>query len=313
VDEIFAHPYTYAWALRCLHPPPGADIDVDRAHLASLAAAAASRADIPAELPVPVRDGYAHLPTVGTIAVGSRLDRARVVTITPGRRPAVRGGGRWRAARYLGDPPFGRLAVEDLDPFRDCQQWPATGRLSPAEWRAWRRDLAAAGQHLAGTVPGYARGLLAGLRAVVPLRPSGAGSRSASARQAFGAVAIARPGGQAPDGQLGELLLHEFQHVKLNVLLDLQVLVRPESRILFRVPWKDEPRPPEAALHGTYAYLALAHLRRAEGPATRATYLRYRSWVCRGAEDLLKAAGVLTPAGQRFVGGMLAAAEDAVP
>jgi uncharacterized protein len=313
VNEIFAHPYTYAWALRCLRPPPGADTDLDRAHLASLAAAAAFRAGISAELPVPVRDGYAHLPTAGALAVDSRLDRARVVTITPGARPAMRGGGRWRAARYLGGPSFARLAVEDLDPFRDCQQWPATGRLSPGEWRAWRRDLAAAGQHLAGTVPGYARGLTASLRAVVPLRPAAASTRSASARQAFGAVAIARPGDDAPDGQLSELLLHEFQHVKLNVVLDLRVLLQPGSHVRLRVPWKnDEPRPPEAALHGTYAFLALTHLRRAEGPAARGTYLRYRSWVCRVADELIQAAGVLTPAGQRFTGGMLAAAEDVV-
>jgi uncharacterized protein len=313
VNQVFAHPYTYAWALRCLRPPPGADVDLDRAHLASVAAAAAFWAGISAELPVPVRDGFAHLPTAGAIAVGSRLDRARVATITPGGRPTVRGGGRWRAARYLDDPAFGRLAVEDLDPFRDCQQWPATGRLSPAEWRAWRRDLAAAGQHLADTVPGYAQGLPAGLRAVVPLRPAPASTRSASARQAFGAVAIARPGAEAPDGQLSELLLHEFQHVKLNVLLDLRVLLQPESPVRLRVPWKNhEPRPPEAALHGTYAFLALTHLRRAEGPSARVTYLRYRSWVCRVANDLIRAPGVLTPAGQRFAAGMLAAAERAV-
>jgi uncharacterized protein len=314
VHEIFAHPYTYAWALRCLRPPAGADIDLDRAYLASLAAAAAVRAGITAELLVPVRDRHVHLPTVGVVAAGPRLRRAEVVTVTPGRRPALRGGGRWRAARYLEEPPFRRLAVEDLDPFRDCQQWPATGRLSPTEWRAWRHDLGEAGRHLANTVPGYAQGLLAGLRAVVPLRPAPASTRSASARQAFGAVAIARPGEHAPPGKLSELLLHEFQHVKLNVLLDLRQLVQPGSRARFGVPWKDdELRPPEATLHGTYAFLALIHLRRAEGPASRATYHRYRSWVGRVAEDLLAATDALTPAGQRFVGGMAAAAESGGP
>ena len=313
VDEVFAHPYTYAWALRCLRPPPGADIDLDRAHLASLAAAAAFRAGIPAELPSPVRDGYAHLPTVGAITADPGPGRTQVVTVTPGRRPTARGGdGRWRMARYLNGPPFLRLAVEDLDPFRDCQQWPAADRLSGPEWRAWRRDLAAAGQHLVGTVPGYARGLVAGLRAVVPLRPAVASTRSASARQAFGAVAIARPGGHAPNGELSELLLHEFQHVKLNVLLDLHVLSHPGSRARFRVPWRDEPRPPEAALHGTYAFLALTHLRRAEGRASRAMYLCYRSWVCGAADDLLRATGVLTSTGERFVTGMAVAAESAV-
>ena len=162
-------------------------------------------------------------------------------------------------------------------------------------------------------LPGYARGLLAGLRAVVPLRPAPAGTRSASAWQAFGGVGIARPGAHAPAGELSELLLHEFQHIKLNVLLDLQQLVQPGSRARFPVPWKGgEHRPPEAALHGSYAFLALVHLRRAEGPASRATYHRYRSWVGRVTEDLLRATDVLTAAGQRFVGGMAAAAESGV-
>ena len=313
VNEVLAHPYAFAWALRCLRPPPGADTDLDRAHLASLAAAAAFRAGIPAELAAPVRDGYVHLPTVGAIAADPGPGRTQVVTVTPGQPPTPRGGGLWRTARYVNDPPFRRLIVEDLDPFRDCQQWPAAGRLSLSEWQAWRRDLAAAGQHLAATVPGYAQALAAGLRVVVPLRPAAASSRSASAWQAFGGVAIARPGDHAPHGELSELLLHEFQHVKLNVLLDLHELTQAGSPVRFRVPWRrDEPRPPEAALHGIYAFLALTHLRRAEGRAARATYLRYRSWVCGVADDLLRASGVLTSAGERFVSGMAVAAEDAV-
>jgi uncharacterized protein len=312
VEEVLAHPYTYAWALRCLRPPPGADIDLDRAHLASLATAAAFRAGIPAELPSPIRNGYAHLPTVGAIAVGPDPGRTQVVRVRPDAQPTARGGGRWCTARYLTGPPFRRLAVEDLDPFRDCQQWPAADRLSLQEWQAWRRDLAVAGQHLAYTVPGYARGLVAGLRAVVPLRPVVGSTRSASARQAFGAVAIARPGDHAPNGELSELLLHEFQHVKLNVLLDLYILSQPGSGARFRVPWRHEPRPPEAALHGTYAFLALTHLRRADGRTARATYLRYRSWVCGVAADLLRARDVLTPMGERFVSSMAVAAESAV-
>lgn len=313
VDQVFAHPYTYAWALRCLRPPPGADPGQDRAHLAGLAAAAAFRAGAPAELPVPVRDGYVHLPTAGAIAAGPGPGRTQIVTVAPGGPPTVPGRSRWYPVRYLNDPPFHDLAVEDLDPFRDCQQWPAGDRLSAAEWQAWRREATAAGQHVAGTVPGYAAGLVAGLRAVVPLRPAAAGTRSASAWQAFGAVAIARPGEHAPRGELSELLLHEFQHVKLNVLLDLYALVPPGSSARFSVPWRPgELRSPEATLHGCYAFLALAHLRQAEGPASRASYLRYRSWVRDTAGELLSTTGALTPAGERFAGGIAVAAESAV-
>jgi uncharacterized protein len=308
VLEILALPYTYAWAVRCLRPPQGGQADRDRAHLASLAAAAALRAGVAAELPLPVRDGMVHLPAAGAIAAGSGHGPTEVVTVTQDGRVAARGGGRWLEARYATGPPFSRLAVEDLDPFRDCQDWPATGRLPTVEWLAWRRSLAAAGKHLAAALPTYARVLGAGLRAVVPLHPAATHSRSATARQAFGAVAAALPGESTEPGELGSLLLHEFQHVKLNALLDMYELFDPAYSGRLRVPWRQDPRPVEGALHGTYAFLALTHLRRSSGQADRSGYLRLRSWVCAVAEAL-SATGALTCDGERFIAGMAAAAE----
>ncbi len=303
VLEILALPYTYAWAVRCLRPPPDGQADRDRAHLASLAAAAAIRAGVAVEIPLPVRDGMLHLPGAGAIAADSRTEPTEVVKVTLDGRVIARGGGRWLKARYATNPPFSRLAVEDLDPFRDCQDWPATGRLPAAEWLAWRRGLAAAGKHLAKTLPAYAEVLTAGLRAVVPVRPAATHGRSATARQAFGAVAVALPGESSGAGELGSLLLHEFQHVKLNALLDMYELFDPWYKKRLRVPWREDLRPVEGALHGTYAFLALTHLRRSEGRASRAEYLRLRSWV-RGVAEALSATGALTRDGERFVAGM---------
>jgi uncharacterized protein len=309
VNDVLAHPYTYAWAVRCLRPAARNDADIDRAHLAGLALAAALRAGVAAELPCPVRDGYVHLPLAGSIAAGPGRGRIRLVTVAPGRPPATSGGGRWHPARYIGEQPFPGLAVEDLDPFRDCQSWPAAPRLSPSGWHRWRHDIIAAGTHLTETVPGYARVMAAGLRTVTPLRSVAGGRRSATARQAFGAVAIARPGAGVPPAELAELLLHEFQHVKLNVLMDLRPLSYPGSAVRLRVAWRDDPRPPDAVLHGTYAFLALVHLRRAEGPAGRGTYLRYRSWVHDALTALLSHSEMLTPDGLRFVASLAEAAE----
>lgn len=311
VREIFAHPYTYEWAWRCLRPPADADSDLDRAHLANLAAAAAVRAGTPAELQVPVRRGQVHLPTVGAIAVRSGQGATRLLSLAPGRQPMVRGGDRLRRVLLVATAPFQHLAVEDLDPFRDCQEWAAADRLPISEGQAWQRDLAAAGRHLVAAVPSYARVLGQGLRAVVPLRPGATGSRSATAAHAFGAVAIALPGPRASRGELSELLLHEFQHVKLYALLDLYRLHNPGYRGLLRVPWRNDPRPVDGVLQGTYAYLALIHLRQAEGRAGRPRYLRYRSWVQQAISALHAADGALTPAGRRFVAGMEAAAESA--
>jgi uncharacterized protein len=309
VERVLAHPYTYAWALRCLRPPLGADRDLDRAHLAGLAAAAAFRAGAPASLPVPVRDGYTHLPTVGALA-DPGAGRTRVLSIVPGPWPRTQGGP-WLDGRYVTCPPFRMLAVEDLDPFRDCQEWPAAGRLPDWQWRAWQRGLATAGAELTEQVPAYARVLGTIARAVVPLRPApGDERRSATARQAFGAVALALPGGQLADGALSELLLHEFQHVKLNALLDMYELFHAGYRRRLRVPWRDDPRPVEGVLHGCYAFLALAHRSRAQRPAGRVGYLTYRSWVSGAATALLAADGALTDSGRRFVTGVAAAVDS---
>ena len=312
VFEILALPYTYAWAVRCLRPPAGADVDRDRAHLASLAAAAAIRAGIAAELPLPVRDGMLHLPMEGALAASADRGTTEVVTVTPSGCATARGGGGWLKARFTTSAPFSRLAVEDLDPFRDCQDWPATGRLLESEWRSWCRGLTAAGKHLTVAVPAYAGVLGAGLRAVVPLSSVATHARAATARQAFGAIAVALPRESGSARELAVLLLHEFQHVKLNALLDLYSLFDPEYPGRLRMPWREDLRPVEGALHGTYAYLGLTHLRRAEGLAGRTEYLRFRSWVCSAAEAL-SASGALTREGRRFVAGMATAAQGAGP
>jgi uncharacterized protein len=303
VREIFSHPYTHAWAIRCLSRSADGDRDLDRAHIAGLAAAAALRAGATVELPLPIRDGRLHLPTMGALQAETGSARTAVICVSPAGLKAG-GCGTWHTVRRVSGPAF-RVALEDLDPFRNCQEWPAADRLSAADWRIWRHDLSLAGQWLATALPAYASTLIAGLRTVVPLRPGAAGDRSATARQAFGAIALGLP---REPGTLEELILHEFQHVKLHALLDLYDLFDPADRRLLRVPWRDDPRPVEGILHGAYAYLALMHLHRSRGPAGRDLYLRYRTWVCEAA-IALSATGALTSDGERFVAGMRTAAE----
>jgi uncharacterized protein len=304
VREVFSHPYIRAWAVRCLQPRRDADADLDRAHLAGLAAAAALRAGVSARLPLPVRHGMLHLPTIGALKVSSGSARTVALLISPGRLAASGSGGRWEIARRVSGPVL-QVAVEDLDPFRDCHEWPAAGRLSRQELRAWRRALNATGSRLAAVLPSYAGVLGAGLRSVAPLRQDPNGPRAGTVRHAFGAVALALPG---RPGDLDALLLHEFQHVKLNALLDLYDLFDASDGRRLRVPWRPDPRPVEGALHGAYAHLATTHLLRSSGPTTREPYLGHRSWVCRTSDALL-ASGVLTAAGERFVARMHAAAE----
>jgi len=198
------------------------------------------------------------------------------------------------------------VSVDDVDPFRDCPGWPIAERLPSTTWDSWRLALAAAVRDLTAELPDYARVLNAGLRSVVPLRAQPAGYRQSSTpRHAFGALALALPGTVA---ELSELLLHEMQHVKLTALGDLFDLVYPADETMVLVPWKDDPRPVEAALHGAYAHLAVAELWRSRSRlpldrGARGRYRMFRSWVEEGIDTLL-GTGSLTPHGERFVVGM---------
>jgi uncharacterized protein len=303
VRDALSNPCVAAWAIQCLRPSPEADLDLDRAHLAGLALAAAVRAGVTAELSVPRRKGWAYLPGVGAMALPS--DSPRVVVLRAhGGRVVTDESAAWLQTRKLEAGELHGVVIEDLDPFRDRYDWPVTARLSTPQWQVWRRGLAGAGRILAEAVPSYLDVMAKGpLRAVVPLRSAPGTERAATARQAFGSVAIAFP---ARDDILAELLLHEFQHVKLNALTELYPMVSASARpALLQVPWRPDPRPVVGALHGAYAFLALMKLRQAIGPRQR--YLRYRSWVLAVTEALL-ASNALTEDGERFVAGIVAAA-----
>lgn len=298
VSFVLAHPYAYAWALRCLRPGPDCDRDLDRAHLAGLAAAAALRAGVRTRLPLPVRDGKLQIPAMGALDVRAGGTRTITVSLLAGRPTADGYPALWLPTRRVAD---GRLdiAVEDLDPFRDCQAWPAADRLSAPSWRGWHSALTVASAKLTNALPAYAEVIGAGLRAVAPLRNASGTDRSATARQAFGAVGLAFP--RAP-GSLDALLLHEFQHTKLHALTELRELFDVDNRRTLRVPWRDQPRPIEGALHGAYAYLALCHLWRSRQPMT-SRHRTYRDWV-RAVTDSLIESGALTSEGEHFVAGM---------
>jgi len=299
VAEVVAHPQVQVWAERCLRPPAGCDRDLDRAHLANIAAAVAIRAGVQEQLRLPVRDGHVFAPTVGALRITTPRARTMCVGTGPGRLVADGDPVAWRPTRRLTSGPL-RVSLEDLDPFRDCHSWPAASRRTLGQWQSWQRALTAAGDRLVKAVPDYAGVLAVGLRSVVPLRPDADSERGATARQSFGAIALALP--HRADA-LDELVLHEFQHAKLHALTNLQDVFDPEDRTRLAVPWRPDPRPIEGVLHGTYAYLALTHLARAQGPRAHDIYLRYQAWVSSAAVQLVNSSA-LTAVGRRFVTGI---------
>ncbi|MFJ8579498.1 FxsB family cyclophane-forming radical SAM/SPASM peptide maturase [Micromonospora sp. NPDC093277] len=309
VSAAFAHPYVRRWARHCLAPPAGES--PDWAFLGALAAGVAIRAGVGVDLEVPVRSGLVHLPGLGALALDEPGEREACLSIAGGGFTA-RAGHSAVAVPLAGPapPPAAwlpvrqaeldgwRVLVEDLDPYRDCYEWPVAGRLGPAQLAFWRRSLAAAWTRIQRSVPGQAPGMRVGLRAVTPLRVDPTGRlRSAASRDAFGAVGTVPTD---PD-PLAELLVHEFQHMKLGAVLDVSVLYDPAYQRRLTVPWRDEPRPLEGALQGTYAHLALADIWRARpGAQAGQQYRRYRGWTVRTIDELA-ATGALTEHGERFV------------
>jgi uncharacterized protein len=326
LNLVLDHPYVRAWAEHCLraagnHPgklPPAAS------HLAAIAAAATIRAGMPAEIEVPVADGYLYLPTLGRLHVGP--DRSAAVTVGEAGFEVRAVSGKWHI--QLADPEsdaawqpvreltcgeFG-VRLEDTDPYRDCHQWPAAGRLAASAVVRWQDQFTVAWQLIGRSFTRYLPGLTSGLSTIMPMANDVPGREvSAAARQAFGAVGAALP---ADGSVLALLLLHEFQHVKLGAVLDLFDLCDPADRRLYYAPWRPDPRPLEPLLQGTYAHLAVTDFwrtRRHELPPEEALaaaerFARWRMLTAEAAETLATC-GALTSLGARFVDGIRAAVE----
>jgi uncharacterized protein len=320
----------------------------DLSHLGAVAAAAAIRSGTHARLTVPVRDGAVHLPTLGrlitrpaeppwqretAVAPGPgtsapdppvatadvevthdavtvrardgqwRLPRADLVAVQPGSPDAE--AACWQPVRRLTAPGIS-VALEDTDPYRDCHQWAAAPRLTDTEVGDWQQGFRAAWAQIQREHGAYAPGLAAGLSTVTPLAAAPAGRDvSATARQAFGAVAAALP---ADHSTLALLLIHEFQHVKLGAVLDLYDLYDPADHRLYHAPWREDMRPLEGLLQGTYAHIAVTDFWRARrasapGPAVRTAEARFAHWRDQTADAIasLAGSGSLTPLGEQFV------------
>jgi uncharacterized protein len=307
---------------------PAADtrrLAADVGHLGAVAAAAAARGQLGAATTVPIVGAAVHLPTLGRLVLSPEpgcayaddeaetaavsvtnnaviiqvgdscwtLSLAGLLAGQAGAVPAA-GGTRhadWQPVRTLRAPGW-CLALDDTDVYRDCQPWPAAPWLTEAEVSVWQHDLQLAWQRIEADYAAYAPGLAAGLTTLTPLTAGADGvAVSATARQAFGAVAASPP---ADPGALAGLLIHEFQRAKLGAVLDLFDLYDRADDRLFQAPWGAEKVHLDGLLLGAYTRLAECGGR------------RFAEWrvQTREAIDLLLSSGALTPLGERFVGDM---------
>ena len=330
LDDVLAHPYFRVWAVQCLQDlDPGKSEEHDSTrpvtqavgYLTSIAAVIALRANISTTLTVPVSRGVLHLPSLGQLPVGS-VHRSNSVLIeisgdgdfvvvadsTRWKVGSQKSSAHWQPVRRLVAPEI-VVSLEDTDPYRNCHQWPAAQRLSETQAAGWQQKFSDAWQLIRQDHEEYAEAMAAGLTTLTPLSgPTANRAVSATARNAFGAVGIALP---ADPATLALLLLHEFQHVKLGGVLDIYNLYDKNDARLFSAPWREDPRPLEGLLQGTYAHISVTDFWRTRrnvdgGTAAIAADRQFKHWrpLTAAAAETLVTSGSLTEQGHRFVAGM---------
>jgi HEXXH motif-containing protein len=298
-ETVIRYPYVGAWASQALRSTGDREAFASHVrYLANVAVAAAVRAGITTDLPVQIRHGVAHLPTVGS-AVGLADSRVRGTGCAPEDRRRDHAG--WLAVREIVDGD-GTVLFDDLDPYRAPSGMTAAGRADDVEFQRWSGLVRAGRQVLAGR----ARSDGPVLEAITPL-PGSAGRQgmSATSRAAFGSIVLTMPE-DATAYAVTEV--HELRHAVLNALLDLVPLVDPAHDGRYYAPWRSDPRPLLGLLHGTYAFLGIAGFW-SDGPigGARARFelARTSAQVFRALNTLAESSGLLD-AGLRFVDRMRA-------
>ncbi|MFF8606215.1 aKG-HExxH-type peptide beta-hydroxylase [Streptomyces sp. NPDC015346] len=291
--------------------------------LTALAAAAAVRARVPAQLLWPAPGPVVALPSLGRAhfpgarpgaPVDLRVDtdgRARLTV--PGSAPVTvpTTPDRWRAPHLLTTLGTGApLLLDTLDPASFPSASGRPGELAADEVRAWASGARGACALLRADHPDVHAELAAGPRLLVPLTGTGRGNVSGSSAETFGCMAMSLP---RTASVFAATLAHELQHNKFAALLHLFDLFEADGDELFYAPWRPDPRPLLGLFHGAYAHLGVARFwgRRSEtepDPTERAAaqtrFARWRS-ATHEATTVLLTSGHLTPLGHRFATHML--------
>jgi uncharacterized protein len=318
-EEVIRYPAVGAWALETIMALRGASDDprARPAQLSSVAAAAAIRAQLPAEIEVPVDGRSVVLPSLGTAAAKGRsatvswqegrtlVDSAGSQVCLPAQPQQDAPG--WRGVRMIRTGSL-RLFLDDLDPFRMPASLDLSGHSGLDEVNAWNASLDGAWRLLARRQPVAAAEIAQIVKVVVPLAAPADGHISCSSPRAFGATALSL----TPDHYACALALtHEVQHLKLSALTNMVDLVLPDDGRRHYAPWRDDPRPIDGLLQGAYAHLGVSAFWRAQrrsadaGIRVRADFefTRWRS-ATKQVVETLRSSGRLTSKGSRFTRGM---------
>jgi HEXXH motif-containing protein len=321
---LFGLPHIGAWAHDCLEAKNQGS-SPDFGYLAAAAAAAALRADVQFELDVPVRDGRILFPGLGYFHgidqdswVRLRSDGKRLTVGTLTEVPCAalmpdddsgESVPHWQGtqmARAVADGQTWTMLLETADQYLNRFELPMSATLAADEIASWQDRIQSAWEILVRHHDWAADSIAAGVSVLVPLSASTDTTQaSATAPAAFGAIAATLP----PDPIImAEILVHEFQHLKLCGLQDMTPLMKPCNERVY-APWRPEPRPVVGLLQGVYAHLGIArfwgaqwHVETEADEILRAQVMfeRWRSMIEPATATLLRT-GCLTAVGTRFV------------
>ncbi|WP_030855265.1 radical SAM/SPASM protein FxsBH, inactivated beta-hydroxylase extension form [Streptomyces sp. NRRL F-4474] len=309
LDAVLDHPFTRTWVLAALDAArdgrPGAAEAARR--LTALAAAAVLRGglDLPAE--VAYRDGEVYLPTLGLLRLGEPGTRGRASLHVTDDGYAARDGrsehrfgpaagdARWQPVRtWSPGPDAAPVALEDLDPYRNCFPRPPRLRLGAGETEEWRGRLDRAWALLHKAVPGFARAAATGLTTLTPLAGGPrAGGWGEAGRHGPGALGVPYAAGVR---ETALALLTGRRRTRLRALAEVTDLYTLDGQWQHPSPWRSRPVPVSRLLADVHERVAVEAYRRATaGPEPGGSDRIHE------ALDRLSTAAELTVTGKRLV------------
>lgn len=310
LDAVLDHPFTRTWVLAALDrgaTGDGPDAPEAARRLTALAAAAVLRGglDLPAE--VAFRDGEVYLPTLGLLRLGEPGTEGRAVLRVTDEGYAARDGrtehrfgpaagdARWQPVRtWSPGPDAAPVALEDLDPYRNCFARPPRLRLGAGEAEEWRGRLDAAWALLCSAVPESALAAAGGLTTLTPLAGGPrAGDWGEAGRHGPGALGVPYAAGVA---ETALALLTGRRRARLRALTEVTDLYALDGQWQHPSPWRSRPVPVSRLLADVHERVAVEAYRRATQAPEPGGSDRIHQ-----ALDRLAGAAELTTTGKRLV------------
>ncbi|MFE5865182.1 radical SAM/SPASM protein FxsB, inactivated metallohydrolase extension form [Streptomyces virginiae] len=276
LDAVLDHPFTRTWILAALDAARDGRQDAPEAarRLTALAAAAVLRGglDLPAE--VAYRDGEVYLPTLGLLRLGEPGTEGRAALHVTDEGYAVRDGraehrfgptagdARWQPVRtWSPGPDAAPVALEDLDPYRNCFPRPPRLRLGAGEAEEWRGRLDRAWALLHKEVPEFARAAATGLTTLTPLAGGPrSGGWGEAGRHGPGALGVPYAAGVR---ETALALLTGRRRTRLRALTEVTDLYALDGEWQHPSPWRERPVPVSRLLADVHERVAVEAYRRA--------------------------------------------------